>query len=89
MVTLLQFSLFQWKNPENEEDDEGREEIKKMSQETYSNFDRCWHGGLDVAVEEKSECAKAAVAPHQSIVAATIIVKPNFLQCTSIYIFDQ
>ena len=33
--------FFQWKNPENEDDDEGRGEIKKMSQETSSNFDWC------------------------------------------------
>ena len=33
--------FFQWKNPENEEDNEGRGEIEKMSRETSSNFDRC------------------------------------------------
>ena len=39
--------FFQWKNLENEEDDEGRGEIKKMSQKTSSNFDRCltWRFG--------------------------------------------
>ena len=87
MVTLLQFSLFQWKNPKNEEDDKGRGGIEMMSQETCSNFDWCWHGGLDAAVEEKSEGAKVAATPHQSIATATTIAKPNFLQCTFTYFF--
>ena len=80
--------FFQWKDPKNEENDKWRWEIEKMSQETYSNFDRCWHGGLDATVEEKSESAKAATALHQSTAAATTVVKPNFLQCTSTYFFD-
>ena len=89
MVALLQLSFFfQWKDPKNEENDKWRWEIEKMSQETYSNFDRCWHGGLDATVEEKSESAKAATALHQSIAATTTVVKPNFLQCTSTYFFD-
>ena len=40
-AALLQLSFFRWKNLENEEDDERRGEIKKMSQETSSNFDHC------------------------------------------------
>ena len=49
LVRRLYFNslFFQWKNLENEEDDEGRGEIKKMSQKTSSNFDRCltWRFG--------------------------------------------
>ena len=51
-----------------------REEIEKMSQETSSNFDRYWHGGLDATMEEKSEGAKATAAPHQSIATTTTTV---------------
>ena len=64
MLALLQLSPFQLKNPEHKEDDKGIGEIEKMGKETSSNFDQCWHGGLDVVVEEKFEGAKVATTPH-------------------------
>ena len=59
-----------------------------MNQETCSNFDRYWRGGLDAAVEEKFGGANVVAALHQSITTAAIIVaKLNFLQCTSTFFF--